>query len=105
MCDEFPQTPGALISAGFEVSAMVNKTTTMVNTAEQPNNNLVRFDVISATSPATSYNAIATMTSDPTISADSKNTLSDSAQNYKAHNKLPSNYEDSSYNLYKCEKE
>ena len=98
MRDEFPQNPGALISAGYEVSAMVNKTTTMVNRAEQPNNNLARFEVTSSTSSA--YNAIATNTSDA-----SKNTFSDSVQNFKAHNKLPSNYEDAGCNLYKCEKE
>ncbi|TMW46122.1 hypothetical protein DOY81_008797, partial [Sarcophaga bullata] len=100
VCDEFPQSSGALISAGFKVSAIVNKTTSIVNTAEQQNNNLVHFDVISPTSPA-----IATITSDSTTSADSKNTLSDSAKNFKPHNKLSGNYEKSGYNVYKCEKD
>ncbi|XP_046812650.1 uncharacterized protein LOC111687833 isoform X2 [Lucilia cuprina] len=96
---EIPSNSGALISAGFEVSAIVKDYATAFNTMDHQNNNLVNFDSIPP-----HYTALTS--SDPATSLDSnsdqKHLLNDDRQRLTRSNFFSTN--ESDYNVYKGEK-
>ncbi|XP_037809066.1 uncharacterized protein LOC119601901 isoform X2 [Lucilia sericata] len=96
---DIPSNPGALISAGFEVSAIVKDYATVVNTIDHQNNDLVNFDSIPP-----NYTEITS--SDPATSLDSnsdqKHLLNDGRQRLTCNKNFSTN--ESDYNIYKCEK-